>query len=226
LGKVGHRPRAASAPRLARSTPPLPPKNPLSVLENRFVTPIILGADAIPGLHVTRGSFRTRNFNHIASLEDMSMTTIDFSPLFRSVIGFDRLANTLENAYRGDPVAYPPYNIELVEDDHYRITMAVAGFTEDDLDVQVKEGVLTVSGGGKDDKERKFLYRGIANRSFERRFQLADYVRVEKAELRHGLLHIDLVREVPEAMRPRRIEIKRADEALIEGATEAKSQAA
>ena len=147
------------------------------------------------------------------------MTTIDFSPLFRTAIGFDRLASVLESAYRGEPAAYPPYNIELVGEDRYRITMAVAGFTEDDLDVQVKEGMLTVAGGGKEDKERKFLYRGIANRSFERRFQLADYVRVESAQLRHGLLDIELVREIPEAQRARRIEVKRSVEPQIEASS-------
>ena len=151
------------------------------------------------------------------------MTTIDFSPLFRSAIGFDRLANTLEAAYRGEPAAYPPYNIELMGEDHYRITMAVAGFSEEDLDIQVKEGVLSVSGGRKEETkdEGKFLYRGIANRSFERRFQLADYVRVEGAELKNGLLHIVLVREIPEAMRPRRIEIGGGTDRLIEGKSEA-----
>lgn len=151
------------------------------------------------------------------------MTTIDFSPLFRTAIGFDRLANTLEAAYRGEPTAYPPYNIELMGEDRYRITMAVAGFSEADLDIQVKEGVLTVAGGRKEeDKDsRKYLYRGIANRSFERRFQLADYVRVEGAELSNGLLHIELAREIPEAMRPRRIEIRGGDERLIEGNSEA-----
>ena len=151
------------------------------------------------------------------------MTTIDFSPLFRSAIGFDRLANTLEAAYRGEPAAYPPYNIELMGEDHYRITMAVAGFSEDDLDIQVKEGVLSVSGGRKEESkdEGKFLYRGIANRSFERRFQLADYVRVEGAELKNGLLHIVLVREIPEAMRPRKIEIGGGSDRLIEGKSEA-----
>ena len=154
------------------------------------------------------------------------MTTIDFSPLFRTAIGFDRLANVLETAYRGEPVSYPPYNIELVGEDRYRITMAVAGFTEDDLDIQVKESVLSVSGGGKEDGEPKFLHRGIAKRSFERRFQLADYVRVEKAELRHGLLHIELVREVPEAMRTRRIEIKGDTPQQIEGSAKDQAQAA
>jgi molecular chaperone IbpA len=153
----------------------------------------------------------------------MIMTTIDFSPLFRSAIGFDRLANTLEAAYRGEPAAYPPYNIELMGEDHYRITMAVAGFSEEDLDIQVKEGVLSVSGGRKEETkdEGKFLYRGIANRSFERRFQLADYVRVEGAELKNGLLHIVLVREIPEAMRPRKIEIGGGSDRLIEVTSEA-----
>ena len=151
------------------------------------------------------------------------MTTIDFSPLFRTAIGFDRLANTLEAAYRGEPTAYPPYNIELLGEDHYRITMAVAGFSEEDLDIQVKEGVLSVSSGrneeGKD--SAKYLYRGIANRSFERRFQLADYVRVEGAELKNGLLHIELAREIPEARRARRIEIGGGSDRLIEGKSEA-----
>ena len=151
------------------------------------------------------------------------MTAFDLSPLFRTAIGFDRLANTLEAAYRGEPTAYPPYNIELLGEDHYRITMAVAGFSEDDLDIQVKEGVLSVSGGRKEEgkEEGKYLYRGIANRSFERRFQLADYVRVEGAELKNGLLHIVLVREIPEAMRGRRIEIGGGSDRLIEGKSEA-----
>jgi len=137
------------------------------------------------------------------------MTTIDFSPLFRSMIGFDRLSSALENAYRSEPGGYPPYNIEAVGDNDYRITMAVAGFAEQDLNLEVKENILTVSGvrGEEQDKERKFLYRGIANRSFERKFQLADYVRVVEARLENGLLHVELRREIPEAMKPRRIEI-------------------
>jgi molecular chaperone IbpA len=151
------------------------------------------------------------------------MTMIDFTPLFRTAIGFDRLANTLETAYRADAGGYPPYNIEVRGDDRYRITMAVAGFTEGDLDIEVKENVLRVSGAKRDDDEResRYLHRGIANRSFERSYQLADYVRVNGAELRDGLLHIDLVREIPEAMKPRRIEIRRQDEKLIEGKSEA-----
>ena len=145
---------------------------------------------------------------------------IDFTPLFRTAIGFDRLANTLESAYRADAGGYPPYNIEIEAEDRYRITMAVAGFTGDELDIEVKENLLRVSGAKKDDgQERHFLHRGIANRSFERTFQLADYVRVAGADLKDGLLHVSLVREVPEAMKPRRIEIRseRDDQRVLEG---------
>jgi molecular chaperone IbpA len=141
----------------------------------------------------------------------MSMTTIDFSPLFRSMIGFDRLSNALETAYRTEPGGYPPYNIEVSGENDYRITMAVAGFADKDLSMEVKENILTVSGNRSEDSEQseaKFLYRGIANRSFERKFQLADYVRVVDARLENGLLHVDLRREIPEAMKPRRIEIR------------------
>jgi molecular chaperone IbpA len=126
------------------------------------------------------------------------------------MIGFDRMTSALETAYRTEPGGYPPYNIEVSEDNAYRITMAVAGFAEQDLNLEVKENILTVAGGRPDEDdsgERKFLYRGIANRSFERKFQLADYVRVVDARLVNGLLHIDLRREIPEAMKPRRIEI-------------------
>ncbi|MEJ2575357.1 MAG: Hsp20 family protein [Gammaproteobacteria bacterium] len=150
------------------------------------------------------------------------MTMIDFTPLFRTAIGFDRLADTLEHAYRADAGGYPPYNIEVRGEDHYRITMAVAGFTEGDLDIEVKQNVLRVSGAKQgEDEERRYLHRGIANRSFERSFQLADYVRVTGAEIKDGLLHVDLVREIPEAMKPRRIEIRRTGEKLIEGETAA-----
>ena len=145
------------------------------------------------------------------------MTTIDFTPLFRSAIGFDRLASALESAYRSEAGGYPPYNIEVTGQDKYRISMAVAGFSGSDLDIQVKESILTVSGSRKEDsgdKERRFLYRGIATRNFERQFQLADYVKVVDARIEDGLLHIDLVREIPEAMKPRKIEI-RADEGRV-----------
>lgn len=137
---------------------------------------------------------------------------IDFTPLFRTAIGFDRLANTLENAYRSDAGGYPPYNIELTGERQYRISMAVAGFEQDELDIEVKENILKVSGNRKQESgERTFLHRGIANRGFERSYQLADYVRVEGASLKNGLLHIDLVREIPEAMKPRRIDIQSDD---------------
>ena len=146
------------------------------------------------------------------------MTSIDFTPLFRTAIGFDHLAHALESAYRTEAGGYPPYNIEATGADEYRITMAVAGFTREDLDLQVKENILSVSGMRQEDEaKRKFLHRGIATRSFERQFQLADYVRVSGAELKDGLLHISLVREVPEAMKARRIEINSGEDRLLEG---------
>ena len=133
---------------------------------------------------------------------------IDFSPLFRTAVGFDRLASMLEEASRSEANGYPPYNIELTGEDRYRISMAVAGFSEEELEVEVKQSVLRIAGKKREDaRESKFLYRGIANRAFERRFQLADYVRVDGARMQNGLLHIDLVREIPEAMKPRRIAI-------------------
>ena len=147
------------------------------------------------------------------------MTTIDFSPLFRSMIGFDRLSNALETAYRTEPGGYPPYNVEVSGENDYRITMAVAGFAEKDLSIEAKENILTVSGARGEEEEKKdsrYLYRGIANRSFERKFQLADYVRVVEAHLENGLLHIDLRREIPEAMKPRKIEIRGDKGRLIE----------
>jgi molecular chaperone IbpA len=152
----------------------------------------------------------------------MSMTTIDFSPLFRSMIGFDRLSNALETAYRTEPGGYPPYNVEVFGENDYRITMAVAGFAQKDLSLEVRENVLTVAGARTDDEKQdtKFLYRGIANRSFERKFQLADYVRVVDARLENGLLHIELRREIPEAMKPRSIEIRGDGGKLIEGQPE------
>ena len=146
------------------------------------------------------------------------MNTFDFTPLFRSAIGFDRLAHALETANRADAGGYPPYNIELTGDDEYRITLAVAGFRSDELELEVRDNMLKVSGRKKpEDGDRKFMHRGIANRNFERSYQLADYVRVDGADLQDGLLHIDLVREIPEAMKPRRIEIRsQADKQLEE----------
>ncbi|MFQ1969889.1 Hsp20 family protein [Aeromonas veronii] len=135
------------------------------------------------------------------------MRSIDFSPLYRSAIGFDRLANLIESAASNDNAGYPPYNIEQLGDNDYRISMAVAGFTQEELELSFQENLLTVKGNKQADTGRNYLYQGIAERGFERRFQLADYVRVKGADLKNGLLHIELVREVPEAMKPRKIEI-------------------
>ena len=135
------------------------------------------------------------------------MRSIDFSPLYRSAVGFDRLANLIESAASNGNAGYPPYNIEQLGDNDYRISMAVAGFTQEELELSFQENLLTVKGNKQADTERNYLYQGIAERGFERRFQLADYVRVKGADLKNGLLHIDLVREVPEAMKPRKIEI-------------------
>ena len=151
------------------------------------------------------------------------MRTVDFSPLYRSVVGFDRLAALLDSAASGEPNGYPPYNIETVGKDAYRIEMAVAGFKPDELNIEVKENVLTVQGRKTaNDETRRYLHRGLAERSFERRFQLADYVVVEDADLADGLLQITLKRELPEAMKPRRIEVKAAPGApVLEGEAKA-----
>jgi molecular chaperone IbpA len=144
------------------------------------------------------------------------MRTIDFSPLYRSVVGFDRLAQILETATVDQASGYPPYNIERTDENAYRIEIAVAGFRSDELNVEVKENLLTVQGRkAANDAERRFLHRGLAERDFERRFQLADYVVVTDAHLSDGLLSISLRRELPEALKPRRIEIATAP--LIEG---------
>ena len=135
------------------------------------------------------------------------MRSIDFSPLYRSAIGFDRLANLIESAASNGNAGYTPYNIEQLGDSDYRISMAVAGFTQEELELSFQENLLTVKGNKQADTGRNYLYQGIAERGFERRFQLADYVRVKGADLKNGLLHIELVREVPEAMKPRKIEI-------------------
>ena len=141
------------------------------------------------------------------------MRHIDFSPLYRSTIGFDRLAHLLDTM-TGDAEqnGFPPYNIERLAENEYRITMAVAGFADEDLKIEVKDTALTVKGERKpEEKEREFLHRGIAARAFERRFQLADHVEVKGAELKNGLLNIDLVRNLPERMKPRTIAIGTAD---------------
>ncbi|MEO1313800.1 MAG: Hsp20 family protein [Pseudomonadota bacterium] len=138
------------------------------------------------------------------------MRTYDFSPLYRSTVGFDRLAGMLDTVLSNEvsTESYPPYNIEKTGDDSYRITVAVAGFTEDELTIEAKDGQLLISGKkAADQAEVKYLHRGIAARAFERRFQLADHVRATSAATENGLLLVDLVREVPEALKPRRIEI-------------------
>ena len=137
------------------------------------------------------------------------MRTVDYSPLYRSVVGFDRLATLLEAATKADAqTGYPPYNIETVGDDAYRIEIAVAGFRPDELTVDVKENGLSVAGRKQaNDNGRRYLHRGLAERNFERRFQLADYVVVSDAQLADGLLSIALKRELPESLKPRRIQI-------------------
>ena len=147
------------------------------------------------------------------------MRQFDFSPLYRSTVGFDRLFSMLDSMATPDNgQSYPPYNIERTGENAYRITMAVAGFAEADLTVESKEGVLTVRGEKAEDKEKKaeMLYQGIAARAFERRFQLADHVEVRGASLENGLLHIELKREIPEAMKPRVIAITRPEDKALE----------
>ncbi len=140
------------------------------------------------------------------------MRTFDMTPLYRSSVGFDRMAALMDRALSADNASqsYPPYNIEKTGEDAYRITLAAAGFSEDELNIETREGQIVIS-GAKTPVEQKesveILHRGIAARSFERRFQLADHVKVTGATLEHGLLHVDLVREVPEALKPRTIQI-------------------
>jgi molecular chaperone IbpA len=154
------------------------------------------------------------------------MRQFDFAPLYRSTIGFDRLAQLLDGltGFDGDTPSYPPYNIERLSENEYRITMAVAGFSPDELSIDVKEQTLTVTGEKKpEERERQYLHRGIAARSFERRFQLADYVEVRGADLKDGLLHIDLVRNMPDRLKPRSIKIGSGAGQQIEGKAQASS---
>jgi len=141
------------------------------------------------------------------------MRNLDFEPLYRATVGFDRVADMMDRvlANAASQPSYPPYNIEKTSDDAYRISIAVAGFTGDDLSVDVKENALIVAARRTGDEgQRKYLHRGIATRAFDRTFQLADHIRVTGATHANGMLHIDLVREVPEALKPRRIEIANA----------------
>jgi len=148
------------------------------------------------------------------------MRTLDFAPLYRSTVGFDHLSSLLDSVNRGETnqTSYPPYNIELTDKDQYQITMAIAGFEEGELDIQTEKGTLTVVGqkAGEEATGRNYLHKGIAARNFERRFQLADHVEVTTARMAHGLLYIDLVREIPEAMKPKKITIGSEQAALID----------
>ena len=146
-------------------------------------------------------------------LKEDDMRSFDFAPLYRATVGFDRIADLMDRALTADvaQTTYPPYNIEKTAEDAYRISIAVAGFTPDELSVEVKDGALHVTARKAPEAgEKAYLHRGIATRAFERRFALADHVRVTGATHEHGMLNIDLVRETPEALKPRRIEIGRS----------------
>jgi len=150
----------------------------------------------------------------------IQMRNYDLSPLYRATVGFDRVADMMDRVLSADSAvpSYPPYNIEKTADDAYRISIAVAGFSAEELTVDLKENALIVSARrAEDDSERTYLHRGIATRAFERRFQLADHLKVTGAAHENGMLHIDLVREVPEALKPRRIAISGSQ--AIEGQT-------
>ncbi|NNC98682.1 MAG: Hsp20 family protein [Gammaproteobacteria bacterium] len=145
------------------------------------------------------------------------MNTIDLTPLYRSSVGFDRFGSLLDAAFQTEKTAsgYPPYNIEVVEENKYAITIAVAGFKDSELDLQVERGVLTVRGKKESSDEKNFLHQGIATRSFERKFNLADHIEVTNADLQDGLLTVSLVKEVPEAMKAKTIKINGAGQRVI-----------
>ena len=154
------------------------------------------------------------------------MRSFDFAPLYRASVGFDQIADMMDRVLSSDVTqpTYPPYNIAKTADDAYRISIAVAGFADEDLSVEVKDGALIVSARkSEDDADRTYLHRGIATRAFERRFQLADHVRVSGATHTDGMLHIELVREVPEALKPRRIAITSGGEATEKDVVDAKA---
>lgn len=143
------------------------------------------------------------------------MRNFDLTPLYRATVGFDRIADVMDRALSADVTSYPPYNIEKTGEDTYRISIAVAGFSADELNVEVKDGAVIVLGRkAAEDEARAYLHRGIATRAFERRFALADHVRVEGAGHENGMLNIDLVREIPEALKPRKIEIAKSVKAV------------
>jgi len=145
------------------------------------------------------------------------MNTIDLTPLYRNSVGFDRLASLIDNALTSETKVstYPPYNIEVLGENNYSISLAVAGFSQDELDIKVEKGVLSISGHkNKVHDERKYLHQGIPNEIFERKFNLADYVEVTGADLSNGLLNINLVKEIPETMKPKTISINQMDNTL------------
>jgi len=137
------------------------------------------------------------------------MNTIDLTPIYRNSVGFDRMASLLNTALSADSASsgYPPYNIEVLDDNRYAITLAVAGFEEKDLDINIEKGVLTVRGSKAKEEGKEYLHKGIANRTFERKFNLADYIEVTGADMNLGLLTINLLKEIPEAMKPKKISI-------------------
>ncbi|WP_404402280.1 Hsp20 family protein [Pelagibacterium halotolerans] len=150
------------------------------------------------------------------------MQRLDFTPFYRSTVGFDRLFSRLDNLVSEEAKSYPPYNIERTDEDTYRVSVAVAGFAPGDIAVETKENSLLIKGArpeGTSNGNREFLHRGIAERAFELRFQLAEHVEVSGASLENGLLHIDLKRELPESKRPRQIDIKTSDAKTIEDKT-------
>jgi molecular chaperone IbpA len=148
-------------------------------------------------------------------MEDLAMTTFDFAPLWRSSIGFDRLFNLVDAAQRANEETFPMYNIERVGDDRYQISLALAGFSPENITVTAEQNVLTVE-GRKDEQHRDFLYQGISGRAFKRQFNLEEHVQVAGAHFDNGLLQISLIREVPEVMKPRKIEIGRSDQQKVE----------
>lgn len=156
------------------------------------------------------------------------MNSVDLAPLYRSSVGFDRLASLIDSALATDTstTACPAYNIEVLDDNRYVITLAVAGFSEQELDIQVENSVLTIRGNKEGQDEKSFLYQSIDDREFERKFNLADYVEIKNAELTHGLLTINLVKEVPEAMKPKSIAINDTSQVLEHKSKDSASKAA
>jgi molecular chaperone IbpA len=157
--------------------------------------------------------------------EDIEMRSFDFTPYRRSTVGFDRLFDFLESARAEQGDNYPPYDIEKMSDDRYRITLAVAGFSSADIDITARQNMLIITGRKAENrnKDGNFLHMGIATRAFERRFELADFVRVEAADMKDGLLSIDLVREIPEAMKPRKIDIGSGESRTIDSGKESEA---